>query len=286
MSSPKTALITGGTFGIGAETALGMARAGLDVVIVGRDQEKAQRVLKRIAAEAPHSRARFVAADLSHRAGVRAFADTIRGDYARLDVLVNNAGGMFATRSVTADGFERHWGLNHLAYVQIVLEMLPLLKQASGGRIINVASNMYKRGRINFTDLQAEHRYTMLSVYSQSKLANVMTTFVMARGLATSGITVNCLHPGVVDTGLIVNAGGFWQSVLGLARPFILSAADGAKTSIYLATSADVSAVTGHYFIRNKIRTTTAASRDPEMQSRLWAVTLAHLQMDDPFAQS
>lgn len=283
-ASRKVALVTGATFGIGAETAIGIARTGAHVIVVGRDRAKASRVLQRIENETPSGTGVFIAADLSTREGVHALASQVLSSCDRLDILVNNAGGMFAQRGVTSDGFERHWGLNHLAYFQLTLELLPLLKAAASARVVNVASDLHARGKIAFDDLPAERGYSMTKAYSQSKLANVMFTYALARRLTDSGVTANCLHPGVVDTGLANNAAGpMMKPLLPIMRLFMTTPAKGAATSVYVATAAENEGVTGKYFAKSRQMRSSGASYDEAAQERLWALSLKQASIRDPF---
>jgi NAD(P)-dependent dehydrogenase (short-subunit alcohol dehydrogenase family) len=253
------------------------------VIVVGRDAARADQVLQRIQRETTGT-GRFIAADLSARDGVRALANEVLSSCERLDILVNNAGGMFAKRAITPDGFERHWGLNHLAYVQLTLELLPLLRSRLPTRVVNVASGLHARGVIAFDDLQSERRYSAMKAYSQSKLANVMFTYALARRLAGSGVTVNCLHPGVVSTGLVDGAvGPLTKPLLPLVRLFLTTPVEGAATSVYVATSPAVEGVTGQYFVKCSPTQSSRASHSVAAQERLWRVSLEQARVRVPF---
>ncbi|WP_375465960.1 SDR family NAD(P)-dependent oxidoreductase [uncultured Methylobacterium sp.] len=277
----KTCLVTGATSGIGYETALGLARAGARVGIVGRDAGKVRACADAIRAAAPGVTIDGFVADLAAQAEIRRLADEIRALYPRLDVLVNNAGAIFDRRETTIDGFERTWALDHLGYVLLTLELLDLLKASgrpgAGARIVNVASAAHTRGRIAFDDLQGEHSYGALRAYSQAKLGNVLFTYALARRLAGSTVTVNALHPGVIDTGFAKNTGGLFGTAWGLIRPFLTKPADGAATSLHLATAPSVEGVSGRYFARSRETSSSAYSRDEAVQERTFALSLAQV---------
>jgi len=276
----KICLITGATLGIGKETALGLARRGAHVAIVGRDADRTRAAADWIGREAGTKEVAFLLADLSSLAEVRGLARDFKARYSRLDVLVNNAGGIFTRREESADGFERTWALNHLSYFLLTLELLELLKASAPARIINVASTMHTGGTIDFDDLQGEKSYGGIRAYSQSKLANVLFTYALARRLKGTGVTANCLHPGGVATGFGQNTPGALQLLLRLARPFLISAEQGAATSIYLASSPDVEGISGGYFAKCKPTRSAAASHDEALQERLWALSLRQIGQD------
>lgn len=276
----KICLVTGGTSGIGKETALGLAGRGAHVVIVGRDPVRTKTTADWIGREAGTEQVASLLADLSSQAEVRGLAREFKSRYPRLDVLVNNAGGIFTRREKSADGFERTWALNHLSYFLLTQELLELLKASAPGRIINVASTMHTSGAIDFDDLQGEKSYGGIRAYSQSKLANVLFTYALARRLEGTGITANCLHPGGVATSFGLNTPGALKLLMRLARPFLITPEQGAATSIYLASSPDVEGVSGKYFAKCKLARSSAASHDEALQERLWAVSVTQIGQD------
>ncbi|MCI0354121.1 MAG: SDR family oxidoreductase, partial [Acidobacteria bacterium] len=276
----KICLITGATLGIGKETALGLARRGAHVVIVGRDADRTRTAADWIRREAGTEQVAFLLADLSSQADVRRLARGFRDTYSRLDVLVNNAGGIFTRRETTADGFERTWALNHLAYFLLTQELLELLKASAPARIVNVASTMHTGGVIDFGDLQGEKSYRAIRAYSQSKLANVLFTYALARRLQGTGVTANCLHPGGVATGFGQNTPGALKLLLRLAKPFLITAEQGAATSIHLASSPDVEGASGRYFTKCRPARSSSASHDEALQERLWALSLKQIGQD------
>jgi NAD(P)-dependent dehydrogenase (short-subunit alcohol dehydrogenase family) len=207
---------------------------------------------------------------------VREFAAEFIAGHPRLDVLVNNAGAVNMGRSVTADGFETTFGVNHLGYFLVTDLLLETLKASAPARIVNVSSDAHVGARMNFDDLQSE-RYSGMRAYGQSKLANVLFTYELARRLEGTGVTVNALHPGVVMTGFgRNNAGPFgflFAAFHTLGRPFLLTAAQGAETSVHLASSPEVEGVTGRYFVRKRATASSPASRDDEAALRLWQIS-------------
>ena len=273
----KICLITGGTLGIGKETALGLARRGAHVAIVGRDADRTRAAAEWIRREAGAEEVAFLPADLSSLAEMRRLAREFKARYSRLDVLVNNAGAIFARRETTVDGLECTWALNHLAYFLLTQELLELLKASAPARIVNVASTMHTGGFIDFGDLLGEKRYGGIRAYSQSKLANVLFTYALARRLEGTGVTANCLHPGGVATGFGQNTGGVLKLLMKAARPFLITAEQGAATSVYLASSPDVEGVNGRYFAKCKPVRSSAASHDEALQERVWALSLRQI---------
>jgi retinol dehydrogenase-12 len=276
----KICLATGATSGIGKDTALGLARLGAQVVIVGRDAERTRSVAASIGRDAGTDPLAFLLADLSSQAEVRKLAREFKDRYARLDVLVNNAGGIFTRRELTVDGIERTWALNHLSYVLLTQELLDLLRASAPARIINVASAMHAHATIDFRNLQGENGYRGMRAYSQSKLANVCFTYALARRLEGARVTANTLHPGAVASGFGHNTPGLFKLLVTLARPFLFTAAQGAATSIYLASSPDVEGISGKYFVKCKPAPSSGISHDEALQERLWASSLRQIERD------
>jgi len=278
-------LVTGATGGIGYETALGLARLGARVAIVGRDPGKLQACADRIRAAVPGAAVEPHRADLSAQAEIRRLAGALRSAYPRLDVLVNNAGAIFDRRTLTVDGIERTWALDHLGYVLLTLELLDTLKEsaATGGkpRIVNVASAAHYRGHIDFDDVEGARRYRAMGAYAQAKLGNVLFTYALARRLRGSGITVNAVHPGVVNTGFAKNTGGLLGAAWALMRPFLITPEKGARTSLRVASDPGLDGVTGRYFSHGRPKVSSAESRDEAVQERLWALSLRQVGRSD-----
>jgi retinol dehydrogenase 12 len=270
----KVCLVTGATLGIGKETALGLARMGAHVVIAGRDAARTRETAAAIAAQSGNSQIDFLVADLSSQAEVRRLAQEFQDKYPRLDVLLNNAGAIFTRRETTVDGFERTWALNHLAEFLLTQLLRDRLEASAPARIVNVASNAHTSGVIDFDNLQGEKKFSGIGAYSQSKLANILFTSALARRLAGQGVTANCLHPGVVATGFGHNTPGLINTLLGLARPFLMSAEKGAATSIYLASSPEVADVSGKYFAKCAPAASSKLSMDVALQEKLWELSV------------
>lgn len=276
-----TALVTGGTSGIGLETARQLARMGARVVIVGRDGARTARVVESLRQTTGNRGIEMLLADLSSQEEIRRLAVHVREVCPRLTVLINNAGGMFSQRSVTSEGFERTWALNHLAYVLLTTEVLDLLKANAPSRIVNVASDMHRQGVIRFDDLHGEQRYGCLSAYQQSKLANVLFTRALARRLGGSGVTVNALHPGAVATGMGRDMTGLLWLVNRMLQFFFISPRKGATTPVYLAMSPEVDGVSGKYFVKCREVPATPAADDRNLQERLWEVSMAQCGLQE-----
>jgi retinol dehydrogenase-14 len=274
--SGKTCIVTGANSGIGKETALGLAQMGARVIMVCRNAEKGKAALEEIRRESGSSQVDLLIADMSSQASVRALAEQIRQKYPRLDVLVNNAGGAAPTRTISADGIEMTLATNHLCAALLTLLLLDLLKASAPSRIINVSSEAQRRARLDMNDLQFERRkYRGIAAYGQSKLLMNAFTFELARRLAGSGVTANCLHPGVVATNI-------WSAnpapliaklIIAVVKPFMLSSKRGAAVSLYLATSPEVAQVSGEYFVKSKPAKSNPLSRDPRLMSEIWLST-------------
>lgn len=274
----KTVIVTGGNNGIGLETAVGLARLGAHVVITARNQAKGEAALADIKNRSESNNVELMLADFASLASIRRFVEKFKAHHDRLDVLVNNAGGINTSRSETLDGFETTFGVNHLGYFLVTNLLLDVIKAGAPARIVSVSSGAHRRSKgMNFDDLNAEQSYRGMGVYGRSKLANVLFTYELARRLEGSGVTANCLHPGVVRSGFGQNNGGLtslaFKSFYTLLRPLTKSNAQGAETSIYLASSPEVEGVTGKYFANSKETQSSPASHDEEAAKRLWEVS-------------
>lgn len=269
----KRVLITGATNGIGRAAAASLLAQGAQVVIVGRDAAKTAQIAADLGVKTGRP-VEYLLADLSSQASIQRLADEVLARYDRLDVLVNNAGGFFDTRRTTVDGIEYTFALNHLAYFLLTNRLLDLLRSNPAARIINVSSSAQANGRMHFDDPQFVTRYQGFPAYAQSKLANVLFTYALARQLTGSSVTVNALHPGVVRTGFGDNAKN-WAIRLGfrLLKPFSITPEQGADTVVYLASSPDVAAVSSSYFVRRTAQHSNPVSYDQNVQEQLWALS-------------
>jgi NAD(P)-dependent dehydrogenase (short-subunit alcohol dehydrogenase family) len=270
----KICLVTGATGGIGLVAARELARQGARVVLVGRSAAKTQAALAQIQAETGNRAVEALIADLSVQAQVRELAQQFRARHPRLDVLVNNAGGIWMKRELSADGIEMTFAVNHLAYFLLTHLLRDLLEASAPARIVNVASGAHRNARIDFEDLMAERGYGGWRAYCRSKLMNLLFTYELARRLPSPGVTVNALHPGWVSTGFAARNGWKGRLLQLAARCFALSAAKGARTVIYLASSPEVEGITGHYFVREKAVPSSEASYDERAATRLWQRSL------------
>ena len=271
----QVCLVTGATSGIGRIAARDIARLGARVIIVGRSPEKTEATVRQIRAETGTTAVESLVADLSSQAEVRRLAEQVQARCDRLDVLVNNAGAMFLKRLESVDGIEMTLALNHLSYFLLTNLLLPLLKASAPARIVNVASDAHKGASINFDDLQAKQKYSGWRAYQRSKLANILFTNELARRLDGTGVTVNSLHPGFVRTNFLQVFEGRWggRLVRAIAERIAISPEQGARTSIYLASSPDVAGVTGRYFVKGKHVASSAQSLDPAAAERLWRIS-------------
>jgi NAD(P)-dependent dehydrogenase (short-subunit alcohol dehydrogenase family) len=269
----RTVLVSGGTGGIGRATAAGLAALGARVAITGRDRRRAEEAAADIRADGGPEVGVFVA-DMSSQAEVRRLASEVLDGLPRLDVLVNNVGGFWNSRGVTADGLEHTFALNHLAPFLLTNLLLDRLRQDAPSRVVTVSSGAQALGRIDFADLQGERAYSGQRAYNQSKLANVLFTYELARRLQGSGVTANVLHPGVVRTAFGAEDPGTIQRLLvPFARPFMKTPEQGAATSIHLASAPDLEHVTGRYFVDSRIKRSSERSYDAAAAARLWDVS-------------
>ncbi len=268
----KTVLVTGASSGIGLATAVGLAKQGDQLLLVGRTPARCAEAMAAVRA-AGDRRADVLEADFSSLAGIRALADQVRSRVGRLDVLVNNAGTLARRRTLTADGYETMFAVNHLAYFLLTGLLLPVLRAAERARIVTVASEAHRSGPLDLDDLQSERDYGTMRVYSRSKTANILWTQELARRLDGSGITANSLHPGVIRTRLARDMGVGLGLAMGLAGLFMRPPEKGAETSIHLATSPDVAGVSGRYFDNCRERSPAAHASDPAIARRLWDIS-------------
>lgn len=272
--SGKTVLITGGTGGIGRATAIRLASMGAKVGITGRDIGRAQRAAAEIASESGRGAVDIFAADMSSQSEVRRLAGQILAAYPRLDVLINNVGGFWSHRHVTADGLERTFALNHLAPFLLTSLLLDRLIASAPARIVTVASGAQSMGKIDFDDLMGKRKYSGQQAYNQSKLANVMFTYELARRLSGTGVTATAVHPGMTNTAFSAeDPSRVFAPLVTVMRPFMKKPERGADTSVYLASSPEAKGLTGQYFANRRPRQSSKSSYDTEATARLWRVS-------------
>ncbi len=270
----KTVLVTGGTGGIGKAAATRLASMGARVGITGRDRTRAERAAATIDNESGSSAVDVFVADMSSQAEVRRLADEVLATYPRLDVLLNNVGGFWSHRHVTADGLEHTFALNHLAPFLLTSLLWDRLIASAPARVVTVASGAQGLGKIDFEDLMGERKYSGQSAYNQSKLANVMFTYELARRLEGTGVTATVLHPGITNTAFSAeDPSRAFAPLVAVMRPFMKSPARGADTPVYLASSPDAEGITGRYFANRKAKSSSASSYDIAACDRLWQVS-------------
>jgi NAD(P)-dependent dehydrogenase (short-subunit alcohol dehydrogenase family) len=280
----KTVLITGGTGGIGRAAAIGLGSLGARVGITGRDRARADAAAAAIVRASGNPAVDVFVADMSRQAEVRRLAEEVLATYPRLDVLLNNVGGFWAHRHATADGLEHTFALNHLAPFLLTSLLLDRLTASAPARIVTVSSGAQSLGRIDFDDLMGADKYSGQAAYNQSKLANVMFTYELARRLEGTGVTATVLHPGVTSTAFgAEDMTRGWGPLIAVLRRFMNTPEQGADTPIYLASSADAEGVTGRFYADRKVKESHSASYDTTIAARLWRVSadLVGLPVDD-----
>jgi NAD(P)-dependent dehydrogenase (short-subunit alcohol dehydrogenase family) len=275
----KICAVTGATSGIGLVTAQALARQDATLIVIARNAERGAATVSRIQQETGNTAVELMVADLSAQEQVRQLAREIQHRFARLDVLVNNAGALFARRQLSQDGLEMTFALNHLAYFLLTNLLLDPLTAADSARIVNVSSEAHRRARLDFADLQEQHRYSGWRAYARSKLANILFTYELARRLTGTGIVANALHPGFVATNFGRNNRSITAAFFRLLQLAAISPEEGAQTIIYLASSSAVKGVTGEYFVKQKALRSSQVSYDRAAAQRLWQVSTELTQL-------
>jgi NAD(P)-dependent dehydrogenase (short-subunit alcohol dehydrogenase family) len=267
----RICVITGATSGIGLEAAERLARAGARLVLIGRDERRGAAALARLKARAPDAEIAIHYADLSRLAELRRLGGELTAALPRIDVLINNAGAFFDRHSLTEDGLERTFALNHMAYFLLTHLLLEKVKAAAPSRIVNVASAAHRGATLDFADLTGRGGIYGWEAYRRSKLANILFTGELARRLAGSAVTANCLHPGFVASRFGDETGLGMRLFMRLAKRIAaISPAEGAETIVHLASSPEVSSVSGRYFAKCREAQPTAAATDAAAARRLW----------------
>lgn len=270
----RICLVTGATHGIGRASAEALAAHGGQVLIHGRDLERARSVAAAISRVTGNSMLRAVQADFADLAQVRRLAQELNASLPRLDVLINNAGRMSGVRGLSADGYELTFAVNHLAPFLLTNLLLPKLRASAPARIIVVASEAHRRARLDFDDLMNSTVSGLMPAYARSKLANVLFARELAQRLTGSGVTVNALHPGLVASHLFRDFPPLLRGALAtVARPFMRSSTSGARTSVYLATAPELTGRTGGYYRDCHLSMPSSAAQSPTDAQRLWQVS-------------
>ena len=266
----KTVVVTGGTSGIGEVAAVALAKLGARIVLVARDNSRGDATLARLRRSAPDITHSVHFADLLRLAEMKRVAAEIADREPRIDVLINNAGALFATRQLTEDGLERTFALNHMAYFVMTAGLRERLVASGPARVINTASAAHQGATLDFDDLQSAKRFGARKAYGQSKLCNILFTRELARRLQGTRVTANCLHPGFVATRFGDQSGGLMSPLIRLAKFFAISPAKGAETIIHLASSPDVAEATGQYFYKSVPTTPSSWAQDDRSALLLW----------------
>jgi NAD(P)-dependent dehydrogenase (short-subunit alcohol dehydrogenase family) len=266
----KVVVITGATSGIGSVAAETLAGMGARIVLVARDRPRAEAELVRLREKAPGLAHSVHYGDLSLLEEMKRVGREIAAAEARIDVLINNAGALFSHRTLTADGLELTFATNHMSYFVLTEMLRARLLASAPARVINTSSDAHKGAHIDFADLQSANNYAGFRVYGRSKLCNILYTRELARSLASTGVTANCLHPGFVATRFGDQSGGAFSYAVRIAKAFAISPEKGADTIVYLASSDDVANVSGEYFYKRRAAVPTREARDDEAARRLW----------------
>ncbi len=270
----KVCLVTGATSGIGEVTAKALAARGAQVILVGRNQLKAAMTVQQIQSETGSNSVQYLLADFADLQQIHDLVSSFKSQYSRLDVLINNAGAYFNSRRQTAYGVEMTFLVNHLAPFLLTNLLLDMIKASPAARIINVSSDAHQYGSMDFADLEYKRRYFGMKAYARSKLGNILFTYELARRLEGSAVTVNALHPGHIATDI-------WRTNFSLIGPllkwimgfFAITPEEGAKTSIYLASSPEVEGLTGQYYVKQEVVQSSPMSYDQNLARQLWRVS-------------
>lgn len=269
MNKDSVVIITGANSGMGKAAAIELAKTGAHIVMVCRNQARGEAALREVHEKTGNQQVVVMLADLGSQESIRSFCTTFKKKYQRLDILINNAGVILPGRHETIDGFELQFGVNHLGHFLLTNLLLDLM--STSARIIVVSSGAHKIGKIHFKDINLTKNYRLWRAYAQSKLANILFTYELSRRLEGTGITANCLHPGAVGTSMGINReSGFGTFITKLLKPFFQTPEQGAETAVFLATSAEVSQLSGKYFYRKKEIRSSNRSHDLNLANKLW----------------
>lgn len=273
-----TTVITGATSGIGRETALALAQKGHAVYMLVRDMAKGEVVKQEIIELSKNKNVYLVECDLANLKSVENAASLLKNGLMAVNVLINNAGGIFADRSETRDGNEMTFSVNHLGHFLLVQSLMPALQKGQA-RIINVSSDAHRMAKPNFRDLQWAHRpYSAIKAYADAKLYNIYFTQSLETKYGPKGITAFSLHPGLVNTAFGAALTGFNKTLMWLMRPFMISAEVGARTTVHLATANRLDASSGKYFKNMKLQGPSALALNEGNRNKLWDISMQLVQ--------
>ena len=265
-------IITGATDGIGKQTAIELAKLGFNLGLVGRNKEKGRSITQYIEKVTGNQSIKYFKSDLSIIKNIEKLASDIKNEFKSVDVLINNAGAYFSNCRKTEEGLEKTFALNHLSYFALTHFLIDVLKSEKPGRVVNVASNAHFSAKLDMNDIQMERKYKGWVAYCNSKLMNILFTYEADKRFKGSGISFNCLHPGFVNTSFGDNNKGFGKNILSIGKKLIaVNVKKGASTNVYLASSKDVSKISGKYFYKSKLTKSSKISYSDFNQKRLWA---------------
>jgi NAD(P)-dependent dehydrogenase (short-subunit alcohol dehydrogenase family) len=278
-------LITGATEGVGKATALELAKKSFTIVVAARSANKAEALAKEIETSTGNTSFDYIVADLRSLGQVRRLAETFRRRYSALDVLINNAGVFLPTRTETEDGYETMFQVNYLSAFLLTNLLLDELRRSEQGRVINLSSSVYSVGKFDPDNLQSERRFSVLGTYAATKLFVLMFTEELARRLTASAVTANAVHPGIVRTRMMLQAPGALRLITYLSLPFSVSPLEGARTTVYLASSPEVRGISGQYFAKSRRRAVKNKFDTPENRGLLWDLSLNAAEQVAPMAR-
>ncbi len=275
----KIAIVTGANSGMGMATVEALSDEGANVIMLCRNEKRGKEAFEKLMLN-KNRKIELMLCDLEDFSSINSFVEAIKEKYEKIDILVNNAGFISLDRQITKEGFEKQFGINHLGHFLLTTKLIDMMHE--GSRIVNVASGAHKVGNIHFEDINLEKGYNVIKAYSQSKLANVLFTRELARRLKNRGITVNCCHPGAVATNIGIDRNtGFGKTITSLLKPFFQTPAEGARTAIFLATDDSVENISGEYFYKCKIASSSKRSKDMELARRLYELSEELVQKDE-----
>ncbi len=274
MDKGSIVVITGANSGMGKATSIELARTEAVIVMLCRNRERGEEALQDVRNLSGNNSVELMLCDLSSLKSIRDFCFKFKKKYQQLNVLINNAGIILPGYHQTADGYELHFGVNHLGHFLLTNELLDIIIASAPARVINVTSGIHKTGKIYFEDVNLKKKYTFWRAYAQSKLANIIFTYELSEKLKGTGVTANCLHPGAVATSMGINRDtGFGTFITRLLKPFFQTSKQGAETAIYLATSNDIEGVNGKYFYRKRSVPSSKRSYDKATAKKLWELS-------------
>jgi NAD(P)-dependent dehydrogenase (short-subunit alcohol dehydrogenase family) len=277
----KVVVITGATSGIGLATAKKLAQHGARLVLISRNSDKGEKVVHDLREVTGNNSIEFMQSDLSSQDSIRKVAKSFRKKYDRLDILINNAGAAFSEYELSDDGLEMTFALNHLGYFLLTNLLLDLLVKSAPSRIINISSGIHSRAKVDFDNLNFEQGFTTMKAYGSSKLENLYFTYELAKRLKGTGVTVNAVHPGIVNSNFGKDGRSISFAIFNHMQKYIGKTPDqGAKTAIYLALSDEVEGVSGEYFANEKLSRSSKLSHDPAIAKQLWEISERLVKLD------